>query len=347
MSLIFLSCASAPKEKAPQWVYDVHSVFPENEYLTTDFPGSGKSSDDAKTNAVEKLSQYISSQISSELISELSESQKLSDGKLKEQTSFAAISSYTDIKSETNLYALETTSPYYDKRQKLWYVCAYIEKDKAFVKIQNELNITKKLFYDAYEKAADEKFFIQKLQFYKTAAEYGQKFAEQFEFGLLFTEKVKQEYANDMNTVLGIPSEIQNLKSKFPVFLKVKNDNKNVILSSVAKILQDKDFYVIDFESSSSYVANVSVNLQIKEEKDADENGKKLILYSVVPEMPEIITFSLSNRQNQDKYSCSFQIKIEKKASYIQENVLNAAYTETAEKLKTELSKNLSEQLGA
>lgn len=352
LCIIFLilssfSCSSVPKNSAPDWIYNVHSVFSEEEYLATDLPGTGNSAENARTDAVGKLSQYINSQITSEITSEFSENQKIQNGKIKEQNNSSMISSYINIKSETNLYALETTSPYYDKNQKKWFVCAYINKDKAFAQIKNELDNSRTLFFNAYEKAGIGNDFIERLHLYKIADEYGQEYAQKYAYGLLFTEKVKQEYGNDMNIVFGIPSEVQNLKSKFPIFIKVKNDNKNAILSSVAKVLQDKDFYVVDFESSSSYVANVNVNFQIKEEKDVDENENNLILYSVVPEMPGIITFSLSNQQNQDKYSCSFQIEVEKKASYIKENVLNAVYTETAEKFKTELSKNLTEQFGA
>ena len=120
-SFEFMSCVSNPSATAvpPDWLANYRVVYPASEYIAQ--RGSGVSKESAQNDAISKLARYVKTSVSSNMSSFV---QTVTNGTSVEET-FKDIDE-TTVSSQAELFALETTIPYYNASDKTWYCVAYI-----------------------------------------------------------------------------------------------------------------------------------------------------------------------------------------------------------------------------
>ena len=104
----------------PEWITGgIDAVYPRSQFIAQE--GRGKTRKDGETNALAALSYYFITEVETSAQS----SQSLSTGTGTGVRSSANVNTATFVKSNTSLFAVRYSAPYYDARTKEYSVIAY------------------------------------------------------------------------------------------------------------------------------------------------------------------------------------------------------------------------------
>lgn len=326
--------AKPKKMNKPDWYPAPRAVYSLAEYLVTEVPGSGNSEEQAKNAAVHSLASYVSTQVESKLQTQFTSEQQEENGRLTQNKQTTNVSK--DITATTNvkLYALETTDAYYDKATKTWYVCAFINREKAFEMIKSEIDICLNSFYGFYNKAKIEKDVFSSIRQYEMASREGKEFLKKASYASLFNEKqVNETYKNDKKTASEVESVIKNLKVSNPLSVTVQNDTNNAIFAAVSSVFKDLGWSVSD-KPKNPYLVTVTVDDGIVQENKGENpnGGGKMILYtssignaslSIKDAKNDSVLYTFSASRPQGKISAYTEQKVKNKVCASLSNVIS------------------------
>lgn len=282
-----VATAKGKKMPLPDWYPSPRKAYPLSTYLVTEVPGKGESAEEAKTAAVNTLGGYVSTQVESSLKTNYEAHQETKNGHTSFNKETSNISRGINIGVAVKLYALETTDAYYDKATKSWYVCAFIDRAKAFEMIRTEVDAARDNFMGCYERAQEmaTSDVFAGIRQYGIAIKAGRALAEKAAYSSLFNEAAtREEYADALRAAAGINGEIARLKTETALHLSVAGDVNNVVFAAVSDTLQGLGWTISDKSSLDTcrYKVNVNVNKNIAgEDKGTDpDSGKQIVLYN-------------------------------------------------------------------
>ena len=193
--LFFLLCVSifAKPSKEPDWVHNYKTIYPENHFIVQ--RGRGNSEEESKTEAIAQIARYFQTQVNANLSTNLTSISK--NNEVIEETK---IVNDVEILSQINLFAVEFTDPYYNKKEKKWYCLAYINREKAWNIFKSQIEITKSIFDVSYKNAENENEPFFQYALYKQSWETSKDFLEKLEFGRLLNSMEIKEYENILDS---------------------------------------------------------------------------------------------------------------------------------------------------
>ena len=106
------SCYAKPAQE-PEWFRNYKKVYPNSEYLAQ--RGSGKTAEDAKTDAAGQLARYFHSTVSANLSTTMSSI--TAGSSVQEET---RVVDEVNVTSEVEIIGLEFTESWYYKAEKKW-----------------------------------------------------------------------------------------------------------------------------------------------------------------------------------------------------------------------------------
>lgn len=248
MSCFFL-CAmclsAAAKERAPAWVSDWKSVFPDSAYIAQ--RGTGRSAELARTDALSAVARYLKSEVQATLSTSLS----TSGG-----TELAETQDDVLITSQAELYGTEFTEPY--QRKKIWYCVAYIDRAKAWEQILPDIRAKEAVFRSFMEKAQSEAEPFRACAFYKDAWDSAQDFFSSLAYGRLIHPEADSVFAKSKERALSVPSLFAAKKKSVSVRIVCAEDVDNIIRNAVAQKFEEAGFAVSD---NGRCTAEADINL--------------------------------------------------------------------------------------
>ncbi len=254
VALIFEACVFAATPAVPKWLSDgVDSVYSRDKYIA--FIGEGKTSEAAKNNATSAIAGYLNTSIKRETESS---SEMSNNGKITAIDN--RISNRIKIKSEVNnLFGIEYSESYRDKKRKTYYCVAFIDRAKAWEQIQPTINLALKTFLDFYEKALAEEEFINKLDLLYKADDRAWDLLLRLDYGRLFAPSQEAEYQQQRDKAASVPLLIDSAKKGCIVYLDVTGDYNKLITAAVQDALIESGFKVVKSKDKANYTANVII----------------------------------------------------------------------------------------
>ena len=321
-SFLFISCASTPRNNSvPAWLNDWRNVYSDTQYIAQ--RGYGNSEETAKTDAVAQIARYFKTSVNANLKTSL---QSITDGENINETT--SIVNDVNVMSQVELFAVETTDPFYFKKEKKWYCIAYIERDKAWEQYKPTVDNAKTEFYSMMKNAENESDSITKIFLYKKAEDRGNKLLEKLEYARILNSKKEEMYSGDRKTVSRIPSLSVCEKEKCTVFLDVRGDYGNIITACLSNTLSDYGLKIAKNQKDSLYIAGAII----------ENNTEGRDPFSVSPSLD----LKIQNKKGKTVYAV--QIKTEKKTlAYTLENAQKKSFPVLAEEMKNKISSELDQ----
>ncbi len=257
-------CTFAKSEPAPDWVLNWQSVYPDSEYVAQ--KGIGKKAEQAKNDALANISFYFNSKVSAVRESNYNSLQNTTDNgkkiKVKEVSTLETTRN-TTVTSQTELYGVEYTEPYYNKKDKTWHCVAFILRKTIWDKNEPALRSARDTFKGFYDKSNESSDRFEKIRYLTMAREHGMDFIDKYSECQFFSEKLTgAAYGTDMQLLSSLSSLIQEQKNKCRVFIDVNKDSGKQVYSAVAQVLSENGFTVTKDRSSSTHTAKCFVNLE-------------------------------------------------------------------------------------
>lgn len=313
--LAMAALAFAKKAKAvPAWVLDLQGEFPAKLYIAqTARAGKAKA---AQAAAVEELSRYISAQVESNLETSLS---IFSDGNSAVENE--SVSHTVRIVSNTKLFALRTTSPYYDKKSGEWICAAYIKRDEAFAAYKPRVEQAKSEFYEFLNKAKNS-HPLEGLAYFKCAEEKGASFLEALELVAIISPKEHAAYSMDRTAVAQVPVLARQARLSCTIKVNVVGDYEGAVKNALLKSFEGLGFTVAE---TGFYAARAVVEQNLR--------GNESEGFELYPAVEVFIA------QGGAKESAVFSARIQEKTfAWTKTRALQTALSKLSRKIEEELS---------
>lgn len=309
----------------PKWVLDVDSEYPKETYLAR--LGSGPSIEAAQSNALAQLAGYFSSEVVVNTTSTNNMTNK-DEHVTKEQN----INQEVNVISEKNLTAVEYSKTYYNRKEKKYYIVAYLNREIAWQNLEDKLQALLERFENFQNICETSEDLMLRYKYAKKAKVAGQEFLNEIYNGFLINPAKRKDYKSKISEI--------NLKIDkdstvtVPVFLKTTGDYENMITNCVTSEFKNAGFAVTtDFSENLKY--QLSINIKNNEKIEED-------IHSIFPEL-EICLSDIS--QTADYYS--FQKKWGRTAAFSLHQAQKKAYakiiTELKDALCEDINKNFTE----
>lgn len=271
------SLAFAKKAQGPEWFSNLESVYPNSVYIAK--MGSGKSSEEAKTDAAQNLSFYFNAIVQSKLETNIQEL-KNSSAK-KSEISTESFENKTTIDSFSSIKSLEFSEIYKNKKDKKFYCVAFVNRKILWNDFNVELKECRDGFMGFYNAAEETENPFSKIEILKSAKEKSLPFLEKYSYAQFLSESLtKKNYPGELKIISSIDSQIQSIKNQNPICIRVQNEKssesflpltdteENEIYSSVLKIFSDSGFKISKNPGECKY--SVLVNVSMQDQKDED-----------------------------------------------------------------------------
>ncbi len=313
-ALLVLSAFAFAKKasKIPAWVLDLQGEFPPKLYIAQ-VARAGKAKV-AQSAAVEEISRYISTQVESNLETSLSifsdENSTIKNESIKHTA---------QIVSNTKLFALRTTSPYYDKKSKEWICVAYIKRDEAWTAYKPTVEQAKSEFYEFLNKAKNSPP-LESLVFFEGAAKKGSEFLEALELAAILSPKEQVAYSEDRAAVAKVPVLAKQARRACTVRLCVVGDYEDAVKKALLKAFKDLGLTVTE---NGFYTVHAIVEQNL--------HGNESEGFELYPDMEVFIA------QDGTKESEIFSAKIQEKTfAWTKPRALQTAFSKLSQKIQEE-----------
>jgi len=243
-AIMLLSCATANSTKPPPWTADVEASFPRSGFIAQ--KGYGHDKKNAETDALSAISRYFSMSISASAKETVS---------VTDQGSTSTIDSETFVSSQTKLFAVRYTEPWYNQSAGQWETVAYIDRAEAWEIFEPNLRQKTDAFSALYNEAEKQKEPFTKILLYIEAS--GLAVKEELQQQLYFADALNPlgaSFFGDIRAMLSeIPAKIEKNKTNAAIYVECENDYDGSVYSAVASTFSSAKFPVAKEKSNSAY----------------------------------------------------------------------------------------------
>lgn len=296
---------------APKWITNLNDVFPSEKYIRA--VGEGSSETLAKKVAVAELSTYFDQKVTSEIFSKSFKSQKESV-----YSSNSSIDQNITVSTNSELFAVQYTDVYYNKKEKKYSVCAYINKAEAFDIISQKLFSYEQIFFQKNELLKQENEDFRKILILKDSLENEDEINTLYDFLLSLNSKKAKKFDDFKLSFNEAKNLLSELKRKTPVSISSSGDYSKQIKYLISEILTQNGFII---SKNADYKIFSITSFDISEQN-------KII--SCRP------TISVEIEGSQEMVSSCFLVG-EKKSSPNKQTVIKMALSEAEKLLKEKL----------
>lgn len=227
-----------------------NQIFPEEDFITG--IGNGSSESIAMAMADGNIASYFSREISSFTTA----SQKLSNNENDEQS----LNRQININSRITLFGIEHTKGWFNKQEKTWYVCSYLNRAKSWKIYESNVAQEKEKFYSFYNSAQKEKDPFKKISLLNKAKSEGKNYSDILTFAELLYKKGCQEYSKDRFVIASIDQKLTEIKLNLKIKVEVSGDLGTQFKKLIEKVLTDNGFLVTNKNYFYTVKAEINSN---------------------------------------------------------------------------------------
>lgn len=305
----------------PEWVQNYRIVYPSSDFLCQ--RGSGRTSEEAKTDAIGTLARYFQMNVSSNLSTSITSISTISE--IQEET---VIINDVQVMSQVELLGLEYTEPYFMKSENKWYCVAYINRENAWIQYEPQIEIAKSIFESFYNKINKETDYFSKLELVQLTWKKGKEFIEKLEYGRLISPIKETEYSVYRNKFSELPIIFEETKTNCKIYIYVQGDYNRIFATTISSALSESGFDVVKDQDESNYIAEIVI-------EDNLTDGEPL---SITPSV------NIKIMSKNDKTVFSYEdVSQERTVSYTLVNAQKKAYPKLAEAIKVVLKKEFED----
>ena len=277
-----VNCAAAPSKKAPAWLTDdPHLIYSENEYLTA--IGEGNSDSLARDDALNKLSQYFDTKVHSEGLAI----------RATNDSSFSSSSLQTvSVESEADLFCVNFTDSFFDKKNAKYFILAYINKKEAAEIYRSKIEALLSSITQNQKNARNEREVFFKALLLRKSAEFCESAEKYIQYETALIHDDVEKYKPALVDMTKIFSELDSLKPQltFSITMNQKEKRFNPVFSTLAEALEKQGFSYSVNDSMYRIIADISCEEEVYETGPfvrpsldvliVNKNGEGLYTYS-------------------------------------------------------------------
>jgi hypothetical protein len=282
--VILFSCAGTPAPApAPQWAASargIEDVYPARAYIAQQ--GRGEDRAAAENDALGQISRFFAAEIESQN-TRIQRSREQNDA----QTSTTERISEIYVRSQTELFSVRYSEPWYNAAEKQWHIVAYIERDEAWTVYEPRARREADKFLQLYHAARQAPETFRQYGIYGAALSLFDKdvapvvfFAE-----TLHPAKAASSFRDVEEALTAIPAAMEEVRARSYIYIKCDRDYEERILAAAEKCFSVLGFPVQKSPAGAAAVCAVSVT-----ENETSSGGADRQVYSFRPSVSITLT---------------------------------------------------------
>ena len=305
---------SKTNTKTPLWLSDINEVYPDSKYIAR--IGNGASIQEAEINAQGKVAGYFENTIQTSSTAQTSMTE--TDATL---TTERQLKNETRISSNIKLFAIHFSDSFYDKKEKIYYCVAFLDRQEIWNQIQPKIDSSIHKFESSYSLIQKESEAFLKIKGILECQKSAEELIENLNFARLISSEKEKNYKTTRDHISNLSVIYNEELLKCKVFIDSPDDYNKLLSTSFAKVLNKKNISVAKKSDEANYIAKIEIDDCVTGEDP----------YAIKP----IVTLKILGSQKQTIYSCDFTAE-EKTLAYTIEKARNKAYSKLAEKIENE-----------
>ena len=310
--------------QAPTWIYNLELDFPKENYIAR--LGAGNTPENARADAVGQIASFFKSEV---IVETTATSNMTNTG--NEVTKNQKINQKVNFVSDMTLTAIEYNLPYYDKKNKTYYIVAYINKKLGWQYIEPKI-IDFRTKYDSFiELSKKAEHPVLQYKYLIKAKSASEELISTFYTGILFDSSKKKAY-RELIAEIGQSPELEKLNSfSIPVYVTSHGDCEDLITIKVTEAF--KELVFLPYNELKNNIKTV-----LKIEIDSNEKSSDEIC-SIYPK----VSIYLSNME-ETKLFYSFQKSWGKTSNFSLLQAQKKAFRKIGEDLRNEIINDYQEK---
>ena len=252
---------------SPDWILNREKQFPKDKYISS--IGEGSSRESAKYYALAELAAFFTQKVESSIKSD-SLLINYNDELLKKESLEKSIT----VTSVAELLCVEYTDYFFNKREKKWFVCAYINRSELWTILSKRLELLEASFVQINQLMVKEKEPFKKIMLLKEHLNFTADFESFYYMALVINPEGCGKYLNVFLRKNELKQKLKNLKQHTGIHIRMNNENMDEIKIKLQSILAAEGF--LSVQKGARYFFDVKINLN-----QTFFNG----IYSCIPQL--------------------------------------------------------------
>lgn len=254
--IIFSSCISTKIEEKPLWAdfNTINKIYPQNEYVV------GLAYADSEEIAFVLADANLASYFSKKITSFTKANQIISYQNQNE----AVINRDVKIETQIDLQGIRHTECWFNKKNKKYYVCAYLNRKEYFDFYEIQIINQREKFNSAYNSALSEKSPIKKIEFFNQAKKEGVEYLKILDFAETLYKEGTAKYIEDKKLIFFIDDKI--LQTKNNISFNVDSTNNQSYKKIIENIISENGYLLVN--KNYSYSIQIKINENKTEFRD-------------------------------------------------------------------------------
>lgn len=248
--LISVSCSLFPS--SPDWILNRKKQFPYEKYISS--TGEGSTRDSAKNHALAGLASYFEQRIEASVKS-ISSFESQNESFIKREGMVQTVTAASAV----NLFLVQYTDFYFNKRDKNWYICAYIDRDEVWKIICQKLDLCISFCEQCEKSEGVEKDPFKKIILLKKQIAAIDESQQVYYMALSVCPELCEEYTGMFMKKNELNRKLMKLKQENAVFVFVENDCPGEIKAKFESIMGHEGFLCV--QKGARYVLEIQMNL--------------------------------------------------------------------------------------
>ena len=253
ISLIFISyslfCAS------PKWLTELEKVYPSNDYLR--MIGEGTTLKLAESDAVSSIAQNFNAKV--KVINQSIKDYNSIIAEDKSETSKSySFNQVSKISSDAELLCLKYSEPYYENKNKKYYVVAYINRTEAVEFYTQKINGIMLQIKEISELARNEKEVLYSVVNLQKAKRLSKIATYYIDTACIMNQAEIEKYKDDTELIARLTGLLSAQEGKGTFSVSCNNSKYNSVCTGINSILEESGYVVS--KKNSIYRIYVEIN---------------------------------------------------------------------------------------
>ena len=247
---IFLMCSVLCLASSPKWLTGLEKTFPTSDYVR--YIGEGETESAAKKSALSGLSSYFNQTISSQTYSLKSIERDNSSYIEKDNVSQNMITS-----TKSDLFSVQSTNSFYDKRNEKFYVCAYLVRKDVWNVISQKMDVIMNRCKTSLNRINEETEILNRMILLNRTEKIISDFNSLYEMALAIYPHRCSGYTVFAEKTVSELTALSSIRTQTAIKVIVNGDIQNRIKGKICSLLSQNGITVT--EQNAEYVLTADV----------------------------------------------------------------------------------------
>lgn len=246
-------------EAVPVWYKNLEKEFPIEKYIRA--TGSGSTEKKARTEAVSNIALSFKTNVKV-LNSAISDLQNSVENDKTEYSQKDNLHKEFSAETEAEFYCLQFTNSYYDKKQKKYFVAAYIDREAAYSVYKSKIDPLVTEMYSTWYGSKEEEESLYRCFLLHKASLLGVMIRTYVDNAVIICPSMYDSFDGVLYQIGIINSEIETQKNNISFSVECKEPKGQNLIHGVASILEEAGFVY----TTANATYKIKIEIQFTEE---------------------------------------------------------------------------------